>query len=254
MTTFLLLLIGIPVGLFLLQRYRTKRAARRILALGKSIYSGAHEYAEVSLGDFGHLDAGFYDGTAASLESAGFVRLGDVADLTVTRAGGIIMPTMVRVLVGDGGTTIAGLYHARVTGSRRTGAGNFHILDLETALDDGSFVVTTNATMASAITSPPKIDAEFLPVTTPVPELRARHAERVRAALESRPGLRSVSSSTLQEVLALQEAMDRLKTEYRSGRPGVFDEAELRTLAPEGEAGEALARDVHSEMRRQDGR
>ena len=242
-------LLAVAAAVYLLLHRAIRRAAHAIHAQGAAIYSGSHEYVRVSIDDFAHLDASFYERTAAALEAEGFSRVADIADMTITRAGGILMPMMARVLVGDGGRVTAALYHARVTGSAAQGEGNHHVVDLETAFDDGTYVNTSNAPSAGKLESPPTIHDDFVPGTEPLALLQ-RHRMRVSDYLRTRPGVDVRTVATLEDVIAMQQRQDDIKAAFRAARPAVYSDAELQRLAPDGPGSAAIARGVGRQLAR----
>ncbi len=60
-----------------------RNAAEKIAAQVEAAFQPHHEYRQVSLEDFPWLDLRRYEELASSLEGEGFVRLGDVEDLTL---------------------------------------------------------------------------------------------------------------------------------------------------------------------------
>ena len=225
------------------RRRAITRAATNILRNATILYSGAHEYREVSLAAFPHLDADFYDAGRHALEHEGFSWLADIEDATVTAAGGAMMPTVARMLAGDGGDVIAGIYHAR-TGRCATVPASYQIADLETPLQDGTFLITSNAALAGSFARPPEMDAEFHDADTPIATLIARHRERLRAYTDR--GVAALPTSTIAEALQHQERLDAIKSRFRASRQGMYSAEELQRLAPPGT--EAVALKVAAEL------
>ena len=225
-------------------------AATNILRNARILYSGAHEYREVSLAEFPHLDAAFYDAGRELLEGEGFAWLADVEDVTVTSAGGPMMPAAARVMAGDEGAIIAALYHAR---SARTGTGaSFRIADFETPLRDGTFIVTSNAELAGRLASPPEVHAEFHAADTSIAALLLRHRSRVGEHARSHPDVAPLPTASLAHALQHQERLDAIKSRFRASRQGVYSAEELQRLAPPGT--EAMAPKVVAALVSQDSR
>ena len=223
------------IALFMWRRRRGIRAAAtNFLANATTLDSGAHSYRQVSLAAFPHLDAAFYDAAKQALESDGFSWLADVEDMTVTAAGGAMMPAAARVMAGDDGAIIAAIHHARTRATTGAGAASYRIADFETPFDDGTFMITSNAALAGALSSPPEVHAEFHDAATSVPTLLARHRARLREHASTHTGVAPLSTSTVNEALAHQERLDAIKSAFRSARPGMFSAEELRRLAPRG--------------------
>lgn len=243
-------LLAIVFAFYLIGRRAIRKAAANIHAHGSRIYSGAHTYAPVSSTEFPHLDLASYERTQAELEGLGFTLLTDIADVTVNEAGGQVMPTFVRVMVRDEGAVIAAVYHARVHGSQPTGQGNFHVLDFETPVSDGAFVMTSNAPMAGSLDDPAEVESEFLPVGTTADVLLARHQARMAAYLADHPGAQPLRSRSIDDVIAHQQRLDEIKAAFRAGRPAIFSAEELNRLAPGTERGAEAARGVAEELER----
>ncbi len=212
------------------RRHLIRRAAANILRNARILYSGVHEYREVSLAEFPHLDAGHYDAGQQALEAEGFAWLADVEDVTVTAAGGAMMPAAMRVMAGDEGAVIAAIYHARA----RCAGASYRIADFETPLQDGTFLITSNAALAGKLASPPEVHAEFHADDTPVATLLARHRERLAEHARTHAGVGALPTSTLADALQHQERLDAIKVRFRSARPGLISAEELQRLAPPG--------------------
>lgn len=236
--------------LLAMQRGRIRSAAKRIHAHGSKVYGGAHQYIAVAASDFPHLDAAYYARMTRELEAAGFRMVGDMMDVTLEQAGGALMPVMARVLVGDGGTVLAAVYHARLKGSAATGEGNFHVVDIESVLDDGTFAMTSNAPTASALDSPPEVSTLFLPPGIGVAELLDEHRAHLAAWLVARPGVGPLLSESMRDVIGHQQRLDEIKAAFRRGERAIFSEVELRRLAQPDEAAQAGAVAVAREMDR----
>ena len=228
----------------------TREGAERILAHIEAIYQPQHAWASVRETDFGHLDLAFYRKTQRLLEEAGFVHLEDCEDLTIERApANMLQRVLVRVLVSRDGTITAALYHPKLKSvymrvilavlGKRLG----RITDFETEFTDGSFICTTNAMAAQAITLPDLIESEFLPVKTPPLELLERHRARVSRRIE-RSGLQARAFRTVAETRASQHRMEAIKAAFR-GEIGGITREELETLS-----NAKLAAEVHAEIRR----
>ncbi len=154
-----LLLLAV-VASRLAARRRVRRAARSIRSTMQAIYSGPHSYREVSLGDFPNLDAAFYEDKTGELAALDFSFLGDVEDVTVNRAQ-IGEPTAVRVMLSEDRAVLAFVYHVEAGGQTAK------VVELETVLDDGRFVVTSTGRAAAPMSMPPEIDWQFHPGRPP---------------------------------------------------------------------------------------
>jgi hypothetical protein len=236
MLLILLFVAALHVAAFeVLRRRRIAHgAAQRIRAHTKMVYGGVHQYADASLADFPHLDAGFYERTSEELAAHGFTILGDLENVTLNQGGGVLMPIVIRAHCGDAGAVMCCVYHARVHGApREPGEKSFHIVDVETPLDDGAFLMTSNAPMAGAITAPPQVHSEFQPAGTPAGALLHRHRERLHDYLAAHPGVSPLPTLTVADTLAHQARLDAIKAAFRQAQNGMLSEAELRRIAPD---------------------
>jgi len=147
---------------------------------------GRFEYQWLDAADFPNLDHEFYDETQAALESLGFRWLGDRENLTLTKAFPKLR-TFVRMLVSAEGTISSFLYHIQAMTPK--GTHDIRAIELGSELSDGTFLVTSNTLQSGPAKTQPGIDSQRHPATTPPAELLRNHRERLRAALENRPGL-----------------------------------------------------------------
>lgn len=229
----------------------TQQGAAEILAHIESVYVPKHDYVTVHETAFSHLDLGFYRGTQTKLEQDGFLFLEDCEDRTVANApGNVFMPVMIRTMGSADGSISAGIYHARVRAIWLRilllvlGKSPGRIVDFETEFSDGSFVCTSNAQGAAAITMPSLIQVEYLPRSTDVARLLERHRQRI-SEKEIVTGTAPRVSRSIAEVRAAQDRMNAIKAAYRGEIGGVTKE-ELERLTPLG--GRALVHEVHQEI------
>ncbi len=219
-------------------RAAVRRGARQTVEMNRALYSGSHEFAAVSAADFGRLDLAFYDRMRSLLEAEGFRYLGDVEDLTITRQSPSLR-TFIRAMSGDRGEVMASFYHVKARGwmALLQGVGliprRLKMLDLESELSDGSWVITANALHLDTTPAPESMDLERLPVRTPAPELLARHRQRLRAALAERPELRARRVDSLNEALAAQDRMQQIRNRQMADPEALVETLEAQNAAPE---------------------
>ena len=79
------------------------------------VFGGAHDYAPARPSEFPDADLGFYQAANTELTGAGYVALGDLEDLTLSRAYPM-MRTFQRIYVDQGQLIRAGVYHLRTRG------------------------------------------------------------------------------------------------------------------------------------------
>lgn len=229
-------------------------AAREILATLEATYQPTHRFVDARASDYRHLDLGFYDRTANLLTARGFRVLADVEDRTITETPGTVLSAiLVRTMVSGDKTVMVALYHPHIR--RFWLRALLWVLrklpgkatDMETECSDGTFVITSNAAMASLLDSPPLISAEYLPSRTSPLDVYTRHTQRVAQHLASRPGVQARPIATHAEYLASQNRQNAIKAAYRGEIGGVTRE-ELDRLAV---FGTQLAADVHDAIGRE---
>jgi hypothetical protein len=215
----------------------TNEGAREILKRIEATYVPTHRYQTVDEKDFRHLDLGFYGKTQAWLEQKGFRFLCDKEDLTISEApGNVFHRTMIRVMVSSDDKIATALYHPKIKPlwlrillfvlGKRLG----RIVDFETEFADGSFVCTSNALVASALSLPKQIDVEYHPAKTAIGALLERHLVRITEhAKNCKTPARS--HRTNDDVVAMQNRMNALKAAYR-GEIGGITKEELDRLSP----------------------
>jgi len=234
-------------------RRSLRRGAQGLLATMETLYQGAHEYRATSLDNYPYIDRRFYESVTASLRQAGFAELGDVEDVTVSSTGPGL-PTAIRVMVSADGTVTAGVFHVKVAGLlglllRAMRLNPVRIVDLETAIDDGRFMTTSNAPLVGNLAQPPELFAEFLPPSTSVSGLLARHQERLAEHLRGHRDSRPMPARSLVEVLRHQERLEEIKARFRKARPGMVSADEIARLGGKRLGG--VAEDLSEEMIRQ---
>jgi len=212
------------------QRNAVRRGARLALQTQQTLFHGSHAFAPADPAAFRRLDASFYAGLRETLEREGFRFLGDVEDLTITQQSPA-MRTFIRVTSGDRGEVMASFYHVRPTGmvALLQAVGlvprRIQILDLETELSDGSWLITVNSQGVDTTPAELPISCERLPLRTPALDQLARHRERVRAALAERPELRPRTVHSMNEALAAQDRLQQIRNQQLAGT-----EAIVRTI------------------------
>jgi hypothetical protein len=248
-----LILVWLAVGLW--GRHSRKKGARQLVTLIRHLYAGRHEYREANPARFPHLDLEFYDETARLLEREGFVRLGDMEDVTNNEApGGAGAPLFIRGLTGDGGRIIAGLYHFRMMGWRAWmvhllgGTKSAKVVDFETELSDGIFLTTTNATSARAISLPPQILSDHLPSGCTPLEVLEVHRQRLADYLAEHPEVEVRPITTTDQAMDMTHRIQDLKIEHRKSMGGIAAQEELVRAADQMIVGTGEARQLAREI------
>ncbi len=209
-----------------------KKAAEDILKSVNAVYVPEHEYAAADPKDFRRLDLRFYDRFKQALEKQGFRHLEDQEDLTISRA--MKVRTMARIMVSEDGAIGAGCYHylpGFFLQLLNWAWGGFRVFDLDTALTDGNYLMTTTAPgIAAALSSPPQIQGEYLPKGTDIMVVLKRHRERLQSYLEAHPDVKPVVIRSVQDIRDLSSRVNNIKAAYRNQLGGVTRE-ELSKLS-----------------------
>lgn len=232
-----------------------KKGAQQLVDLVRHLYSGRHEYRDADPARFPHLDLRFYDETARLLEREGFVRLGDLEDVTNNEAPGAVgVPLFIRGLTGESGRILAGIYHFRMMGWRawvvrlNGGAKSFKVVDFETDLSDGAFLMTSNATSARAMSLPPQILADYLPSGCSPLEALEAHRRRLAGYLAEHPEVQVQPITTTEQAIAVIHRIEDLKAEYRRSKGGIVEPEELVRAADQMIVGTEEARRLGREV------
>lgn len=204
-----------------------EKAARNILDTIYETYKPTHQYEVVNEKDFKHLDLGFYRWNTKFLEKNDFRHIGDVEDASlVGSTSKLFKRIMIRVLISNDGTIMAGLYHPKpklwigiLLWFLRSLPGK--IVDLESELSDSSFIVTSNAEAALPMSSPPLIYTEYLMKNTGIEAILERHHKRLTDYLRQKPTVFVKKVFSHSEVVASQNRMNAIKAAHRGELKGI---------------------------------
>jgi len=209
------------------------KTAQDIKELHQSIYVPRHEYRQVDASTFRHLDLKFYDALRDTLIAQGCAWLGDVENLSLKQTA-FDPRSFIRILVSKDQTTCIGLYHVRPRFWVRLLLWIFRVklgkmIDCETELSNGAYVVTSNATEAGKLNLPPNLDRKFFPLNTPHMIVFEEHQRRLKDIFATDPHVLATTMRTVEEALEMQHRMQAVKAAYRKGI-GYVTEDELRRL------------------------
>lgn len=202
------------------QQEKIRDAADQIFSdLGKT-YSSFHEFIPALPTDFADRDLSFYDHMAQTLCSENFVLLGDVEDRTLTQT----YPqnrTFVRILVSNSGSVKAAIFDATPKGYLRlvawlSGMRHMKIVELETELQNGHFIITTLAPR-TPMEKPVQIHVIHLSHRTAIRELIAAHMDHLQKQIAVQNGSKERIQRTLNDVLASQGRQLQILHEFRKG-------------------------------------
>ena len=229
----------------------TAGAADDIVRMQKALYSDAHEYRAVQPGEIHGLDIPFYDRTQQYFQTQQFRHLGDIEDLTATREFPK-MRTFIRVMSGDGGATQVAIYHVKMRGIYRllqtfkVIPKNLKMIDLETELSDGSFMVTANSQGSDTTGAVPGVVRFQHPFDTAAADLLKLHREQVEQAIRRDPVVQPVRANTLDDLIASQHRLQAIKNAHKASI-GYMDAKEFRQIAG---SKSAAASDLAAEFER----
>jgi hypothetical protein len=230
---------------------RTARdAAQEIVSNLKKTYATTFTIVRVEERAFSHLDLSTYRRFQETLERSGYKFLGDIAIVEINNSPTSLMaPTMIRTMLSADGATDAGYYQVRPRIGRLVknllaGIANLRLFDapaffLEnlgtkhcydfTSEIAGTYVTTSNAAGAAAISLPNSVDAKFFTYQTPLAEVRTAHEARLAAAVR-RVGASPTKMSSNEDVRAMQARLKQVKDAHRLASNWITRK-ELVTLA-----------------------
>jgi hypothetical protein len=167
----------------------------------------------VQVGDFRHLDLGFYQGFMDHLQAFNFAYAGDY-EVTSLRMPGL-QRTFVRTMMSPDRTVLASCFHVLAEPRLKLPpelADNRGI-NFETEFVDGSFVVTANDPSAAHFDHGQDIDQQSF-ANLSLDALGQRHYERVAAHSQSRQTCQVLLQS-VDELHAMQTRLTDLKRRMR---------------------------------------
>lgn len=215
-----------------------EKAADQIKEYQKRIYVPRHEYRPINPNDFRRLDLKWYDRTRDLLVGRGCKFLGDFENVTLKGTWNDFQ-TFMRMLVTSDGATSIGLYHPKAKWwlrilfwLMRIKLGK--IIDCESELSDGTYIVTTNAMEAAKVQPPPGFDNEFFPHDTAPEIVYEAHIKRLRDHLTSHPGVEPAKMQTQADVLEMQNRMQAAKAAHRQ-QVGYASVTELQDMGADPE-------------------
>lgn len=225
---------------------RARQLAAGILDAVRASTPGVHCIRVVDAAGFDHLDAAFYQASAAGFSALGFSMLADVQDMSVCEGTGI--DTFARTLIGGDGSVTGTILHAcprqGIPGRLRAvvlGDDSPRVITAYTRFSDGTTLATTTEPPAAAL---PLAGTDFctrvVPGTAPR-DLVAGHIAGVKRHLTTRPGTRIRPVRNLVDYLqALNEVGERrrqllqqegwVKQEYVESRVGAQDAAMVQAM------------------------
>jgi hypothetical protein len=200
------------------------QSALDLLQTFQTLYTSQHVFRPVEAAQFPWVKRKFYDQTQVKLEKFGFYKLVDLEDATVNSTNPPKSRTFIRSMVSADQAIMAGIYHMPpqpvsllvrlILFFMRSPRQSF-VVDFETELSDGSFLVTTNAALAAAIQFDiPTLHQQFFPATTTVERLYKSHQSALEKLMEH-SGAQPLTIKTFEDIEASQHRLQALKNSYR---------------------------------------
>ena len=188
-------------------------------------------------------------------KNKGFISLGDVEDVTLTRATPYLHRVFIRTLVSRDGTILAGIFDAKPKGfislfSWLLGSRREKITEFETEFSNGCFILTTHAQASQQIALPLEIIPQYLPKKTPPLELLKYHKTRVAAYLKQYSDVQPIVIRSLEEGLESQHRAEALKSAHRQSQGGGVTLKEIKDIAKDGNISQETATKLFSEMQK----
>lgn len=213
-----------------------KAAAKEILGTLQYLFQGPDEVIPAFESDFPHIDFSKYKDLEDALSVDGFNKISDLELLNISNdPRGVYKKTLIRSLVSDDGSIVISCYELRPNWTRLTtllarGLLAFRwvdaplffismiparfIVDIETQLCNGTFIVTSNAEAAGFIKGPPTIDELHLPYNTALSNIRSAHFDRVEKNKEN--DVTECAILNKKDLLEMQKKLKLEKSAHRS--------------------------------------
>jgi hypothetical protein len=214
------------------EQFRKQEPAQKLLKTMQALYTNQHTFQPVDCKTFRHVDQKFYQHTQKMLEKLGFRQIADIEDVTVSQTK-ISHRTFIRVLLSSDRTTMGACYQFPLSWLVRLfqwiglAPKGGKVIDLESELSDGSFLVTTNTLEMDTTTDIPGIYRQQFPHTTLAEQLLIRHCEKLREL--SKQGIQPVRMNNYEEIEAAQHRLQAIKSAYRASVGFVTDDDIDRT-------------------------
>jgi hypothetical protein len=227
--------------------------AQQLLDTMRSLYQPQHTFQAVDAKTFRHLDLQFYHRTQKTFEQLGWQKIADIEDVTVTQ----VNPkgrTFIRVFLSGDRTLVGACYHfplgwlVRLLQWVGLAPKGGKVIDLETELNDGSFVVTSNSLEMDTTADVPGVWRQQLPHYAGVDILLQRHRAKVQEL--SRQDIRPIQLNNYSEIEASQHRLQAIKSGYRAEVGYLTDEDIDRTAKDHQQQAAATLKQALQEIHR----
>jgi hypothetical protein len=186
-------------------------AVEKITNLQRNLYGDLHEYRPATADDFQLLDRAFYDDATRQLTAHGYRLVRDEVNTTIAAATPGTR-VVIRSMLGDGGTNTAFIYHVVMRGKAHV----IKIVELDTELDDGTFLNTANNAEFERTLGYPFSDRLQFPSATSALEILEAHRGHLKAVLAGKPGVAPVICKSYDDLRASQDRYQLLKNAHRA--------------------------------------
>lgn len=216
----LVVLGGIAVAIWMRRMLRTAGAqlgdaAAHILDLQRAVYGERHEYRTVDpRGDFPDADLAYYDAMREWFIGQGYRHVGDIEDLTLSRA----LPGMrafLRIMLSGDGTVQVAIFDVRPP--EAAAEQSFRSVNAEVELSSGVFVSVDNNAGADLSPDVPRIVRVKLPRETLSEEILRVARETAERLCAEEPGAHPVVLAGLDDVIASQHRAHEAKRAHYEG-------------------------------------
>ena len=206
--------------------------AQELLQAMQSLYVPQHTFQQVDGKTFRKVDQKHYQRTQIILEKLGFRRVADIEDITVTQSNPANR-TFIRVFLSSDRTIVSACYHFPLAwlvrllqwvGLAPCGG---KVIDLETELSDGSFIVTSNTQEMDTTADIPGVHRQQFPHNTTAETLLSQHRAKLREFVQR--GIQPLKQNNYAEIEAAQHRLQAIKSGYRASVGFVTNEDIDRT-------------------------
>jgi hypothetical protein len=188
-----LLFCLISAGLaFILYKLLLLHARGKFLKDEAGLHSDKHQYRQIVPSDFPHLDIAFYDMSRDWLARRGFAFIADIEDFSIAFRRPAVR-SFYRIMSGDGGGSLVRIFQLKPRNlwgsieyqSVGVPAGE-RIVEFSTELENGTFIITSNAERIPGNPEVAKFVRNLLPEGATLDELIEKHRESVLETLMGR--------------------------------------------------------------------
>ncbi|UBF25567.1 hypothetical protein K9N68_28980 [Kovacikia minuta CCNUW1] len=210
-------------------------SAEKLLQTMQSLYGQQHTFQQVDCKTFRHLDQGFYRQSQKLLEKLGFRQIADIEDVTISQTNPAHR-TFIRVLLSGDRTTVGACYQFPLSWLVRLfqwiglAPKGGKVIDLESELSNGNFLITTNTLKMDTTADIPGIHRQQFPHNTSAEQLLNCHREKLREFNKQK--IQPLKMNNYQEIEAAQHRLQAIKNNYRASVGFVTDADIDQTAKP----------------------